>query len=251
MDISLTDPVSLRDTERRNSVNCVTEGQIMVQAPTHQIPGVYHRRIGDIIVTALSDGYLDGTVDVLQNITPDDAMRILNENFRPGRRTSVSGRKLFPNDELVVPENEPRHWNDDTTMAMASERAKKLYFQCAREQMAPYHNMMHTFSGGVDVFPGVTSVPLHGHTPGPQRLHDIIGQGFSADLGRHCACAGHSDTPPRGDDRVRYRSARCSGNAKAGARHGGDRSAARCRNACALSRLCTCAKARGQLSHVA
>ena len=41
----------------------------MIQVPTHQIPGVYHRRIGDIIVTALSDGYLDGTVDVLQNIT--------------------------------------------------------------------------------------------------------------------------------------------------------------------------------------
>ena len=31
--------------------------QIMIQAPTHQIPGVYHRRIGDIIVTALLDGY--------------------------------------------------------------------------------------------------------------------------------------------------------------------------------------------------
>ena len=31
--------------------------------PTTQIPGVYHRRIGDIVVTALSDGYLDGTVD--------------------------------------------------------------------------------------------------------------------------------------------------------------------------------------------
>ena len=51
-------------------------------------------------------------------------------------------------------------------MATASERAKLLYFQCAREQMAPYHNVMHTFSGSVDVFPGVTSVPLHGHTPG-------------------------------------------------------------------------------------
>ena len=25
---------------------------------------------------------------------------------------------------------------------------------------------MHTFSGSVEVFPGVTSVPLHGHTPG-------------------------------------------------------------------------------------
>lgn len=61
----------------------------MIQVPTRQIAGVYHRRIGDIIVTALSDGYLDGTVDVLQNITADDAMRMLEQNFRPGRRTSV------------------------------------------------------------------------------------------------------------------------------------------------------------------
>jgi glyoxylase-like metal-dependent hydrolase (beta-lactamase superfamily II) len=201
----------------------------MIQVPTHQIPGVYHRRIGDIVVTALSDGYLDGTVDVLQNITSDNAMRILNENFRPGRRTSVNcyaifsagrlalietgsgdyllptagklqqnlaaagidpadiekvmlthmhpdhsagltdpktGRRLFPNAELVVHENEPRHWNDDAAMAKAGERARKLYFQCAREQMAPYHNVMHTFSDSVEVFPGVTSVLLHGHTPG-------------------------------------------------------------------------------------
>ena len=48
----------------------------MVQVPTRQFPGVYHRRIGDIIVTALSDGYLDGTVDVLQNITRDAATRV-------------------------------------------------------------------------------------------------------------------------------------------------------------------------------
>ena len=47
----------------------------MVEIPAQQIPGVYHRRIGDIVVTALSDGYLDGTVDVLQNIDPDAAMR--------------------------------------------------------------------------------------------------------------------------------------------------------------------------------
>jgi glyoxylase-like metal-dependent hydrolase (beta-lactamase superfamily II) len=32
--------------------------------------------------------------------------------------------------------------------------------------MAPYHNQMRTFDGAVEVFPGVTSVPLHGHTPG-------------------------------------------------------------------------------------
>jgi glyoxylase-like metal-dependent hydrolase (beta-lactamase superfamily II) len=201
----------------------------MIQPPTQQIPGVYHRRIGDIVVTALSDGYLDGSVDVLQNITPEAALRDLHDNFLPGRRTSVNcyaifsagrvalietgsgdyllptagklqrnlaaagidpaaiekvilthmhpdhsagltdpktGRKLFPNADLVVHENEPRHWNDDAAMAKASERAKKLYFQCAREQMAPYHNVMHTFSSGTEVFPGVTAVMLHGHTPG-------------------------------------------------------------------------------------
>ncbi len=201
----------------------------MAHVPSHQIPGVYHRRIGDIVVTALSDGYLDGTVDVLQNIAPGEATRLLSASFRPGRRTSVNcyaihsagrlalietgsgdyllptagklqrnlasagidpaavetvilthmhpdhsagltdprtGSKLFPNAELVVHENEPRHWKDDSAMARASERAKRLYFQCAREQMAPYHNAMRTFAGSVEVFPGVTAIPLHGHTPG-------------------------------------------------------------------------------------
>jgi glyoxylase-like metal-dependent hydrolase (beta-lactamase superfamily II) len=201
----------------------------MVQVPTQQIPGVYHRRIGDIVVTALSDGYLDGAVEVLQNITPAEATKMLTDKFLPARRTSVNcylihsagrlalietgsgdyllptagklqqnlkaagidpaaidtvilthmhpdhsagltdpktGQKFFPNAELVVHENEPRHWQDDGAMSRADERAKKMYFACAREQIAPYHNQMRTYSGSVEVFPGVTSMPLHGHTPG-------------------------------------------------------------------------------------
>jgi glyoxylase-like metal-dependent hydrolase (beta-lactamase superfamily II) len=201
----------------------------MVQVPGAQIPGVYHRKIGDIVVTALSDGYLDGTVEVMQNITPSDATQILTGQMRPGRRTSVNcyliysagrlalietgsgdyllptagklqqnlkaagvnpadiesvilthmhpdhsagltdpktGEKFFPNAELVVHQNEPRHWQDDGAMSRADDRARQLYFQCAREQMAPYHNQMRTFDGPVEVFPGVTSVALHGHTPG-------------------------------------------------------------------------------------
>jgi glyoxylase-like metal-dependent hydrolase (beta-lactamase superfamily II) len=201
----------------------------MVQVPSAQIPGVYHRKIGDIIVTALSDGYLDGTVEVMQNITPPDAEKMLKDQFRPGRRTSVNcyliysagrlalietgsgdyllptagklqqnlkaagvnpadiesvilthmhpdhsagltdpktGEKFFPNAELVVHENEPKHWRDDGAMSRADERARKMYFQCAREQMAPYHNQMRPYTGSVEVFPGVTSIPMHGHTPG-------------------------------------------------------------------------------------
>jgi glyoxylase-like metal-dependent hydrolase (beta-lactamase superfamily II) len=201
----------------------------MIAAPTQQIPGFYHRRIGDIVVTALSDGYLDGTVDVMQNISGDDANALLTGAFRPGRRTSVNcyliyaagrlalvetgsgdyllptagklqqnlkaagvnpadidtvilthmhpdhsagltnpktGEKFFPNAELVVHENEPKHWRDDGAMNAAPQRAKDLYFKCARDQMAPYHNQMRPFTGSVDVFPGVRSMPLHGHTPG-------------------------------------------------------------------------------------
>ncbi len=200
-----------------------------VPVPTAQIPGVYHRRIGDVVVTALSDGYLDGTVDVLQNISPAESQALLAGAFRPGRRTSVNcylvynagrlalietgsgnyllptagklqqnlkaagvdpatidtvilthmhpdhsagladpatGERYFPNAELVVHENEPRHWADDGAMSRASDRAKKLYFMAAREQMAPYHNQMRTFRGSVEVFPGVVSEPMHGHTPG-------------------------------------------------------------------------------------
>ena len=126
-------------------------------------------------------------------------------------------------------------------MAKASERATKLYFQCAREQMAPYHIVMHTFSISVEDSQALAQSFARAH-PRPQRLHDVVGQRFVADWGRHCARAGHPDTPPRRDYRVRYRSTRRSGNVEAGARHGGDRSATGCWNAYALSRLCTCAK---------
>ena len=61
-----------------------------VQPPERQIPGVYHRRVGDIVVSAISDGYLDGAMEVLKNIPIDEARQILADNFRPARRTAVN-----------------------------------------------------------------------------------------------------------------------------------------------------------------
>ena len=58
--------------------------------PAQQIPGIYHRKIGDIIVTAVSDGYLDGTLDVMRNVDVEKARQILTDAFRPARRTSVN-----------------------------------------------------------------------------------------------------------------------------------------------------------------
>src|SRR5437899_1555351 len=58
--------------------------------PARQIPGVYHRKIGDIVVTTISDGYLDGTLEVMRNVDLDKARQILTDSFRPARRTSVN-----------------------------------------------------------------------------------------------------------------------------------------------------------------
>ena len=199
-----------------------------MKAPQQQIPGVYHHRVGDIVVTAISDGFLDGTLDVLRNISQDEARRILTENFRPARRTAVNGflvysagrlalietgsgnyllptagkllanvrasgadpadieaillthmhpdhsagltdmttgKRNYPNAELVMHENEPKHWFDDARMAKGTDREKKLYFQAGREQVAPYRDRWRLFQSG-DIFPGVTAIPRHGHTPG-------------------------------------------------------------------------------------
>jgi glyoxylase-like metal-dependent hydrolase (beta-lactamase superfamily II) len=62
----------------------------MSSPPTQQIPGVYHRKIGDIVVTTISDGYLDGNLEVMRNVDVEKARQILQDAFRPARRTSVN-----------------------------------------------------------------------------------------------------------------------------------------------------------------
>jgi glyoxylase-like metal-dependent hydrolase (beta-lactamase superfamily II) len=55
----------------------------MAEVPSSQIPGVYRRRIGDIVVTAISDGYLDGVYEFMRSIEPQEAERILKDAYRP------------------------------------------------------------------------------------------------------------------------------------------------------------------------
>jgi glyoxylase-like metal-dependent hydrolase (beta-lactamase superfamily II) len=195
--------------------------------PEKQVAGVYRRRVGDIIVTALSDGYLDASFAVMR-IPPEDADAILASHFRPsppriavnafaihsGDRLALietgSGNSMgptlgwlrqnlsiagidpaqidtillthvhpdhsnglvgdageinFPAAELRVHEDEVTHWHDDGKMARATERQRVRYFEAARRQLAPYRDRMRTFRKG-EVFPGITAIPIPGHTPG-------------------------------------------------------------------------------------
>jgi len=195
--------------------------------PTGQIPGVYHRRFGDIVVTAISDGYLDAVYEFTRGIEPAEAENILKGAYRPapprisvntfvihsaGRKalvdtgsqnsmgptlgkmpahlaaagidpkeidtillthmhpdhsnglTDAEGKAIYPHVELVVAESDVKHWFDDAAMAKATERQQMRFFRWAREQIVPYQDRRREPKG--EVFPGVTAVPLYGHTPG-------------------------------------------------------------------------------------
>lgn len=201
----------------------------MIAPPDTQIPAVYRRRIGDIVVTALSDGVAVRDHQMMMDVTEDQAAGYLADAFRDHFMLSINaflihaggrlalvdtgsgtylgpdaghlapnlaaagvdpadidtillthmhldhsagladretGQPFFPNAELVVHENEPKHWFDDVAMARGTEREKELMFQQARDQTRPYMDRMRLISGEEEVFPGITALPCPGHTPG-------------------------------------------------------------------------------------
>jgi len=74
--------------------------------PQAQVPGVYHRRVGDIVVTAISDGYLDGSMAVIRNIEPEAAAGLLRSAFRPvPRRTAVNCFLIHSAGRLALVDN--------------------------------------------------------------------------------------------------------------------------------------------------
>jgi glyoxylase-like metal-dependent hydrolase (beta-lactamase superfamily II) len=75
------------------------------------------------------------------------------------------GKALFPNAELVVAEAEVAYWDDDAAMA-AARPAVRSFFEPARRALAPYRARLRRIVPGQEVVPGVTTVPLPGHTPG-------------------------------------------------------------------------------------
>jgi hypothetical protein len=67
-----------------------------------QIPGVYHNRIGDIAVTALSDGTLVRGLDLLRSITVEESEALFRDAFRPGVQISVNAFLLRMGTKLVL-----------------------------------------------------------------------------------------------------------------------------------------------------
>ena len=185
------------------------------------------RQLGDIVVTALDDGYGDAPIAVVVNIDKTGAAALAelssgNDLLHPvfnaylvetgGRRLLIdagagvhmgpnAGKMLgnlveagvapsdvdaiflthchpdhilgiadedwnavFPNAELVVPELDQQFWLRSDPSKIDNEY-QRVETERAQKAAAPYSGRARTISVG-EVAPGVTMVPLPGHTPG-------------------------------------------------------------------------------------
>jgi glyoxylase-like metal-dependent hydrolase (beta-lactamase superfamily II) len=193
-----------------------------------QGPGFYRRRVGDAVVTALSDGWLDGSTDIVVGIDEAEKASVMGRHFRnvgplrlalnsfliaregrlalvdagggpnfnpatgkvagnlaaaghaPGEIDTVlithlhpdhvlgllddAGGARYPNATLRMHAAEHAHWHSDAAKAATPEPFQP-FFDVARNVCAAYARRVSLHEDG-EVFPGVSAVPLPGHTPG-------------------------------------------------------------------------------------
>ena len=76
----------------------------MTKHPQQQIPPIYHRRIGDITVTALSDGVLARTNEMMNDVSKDEGFRHLATAFRKEFLLSINAFLIHSGDRLALVE---------------------------------------------------------------------------------------------------------------------------------------------------
>ncbi|MBW3497594.1 MBL fold metallo-hydrolase [Janthinobacterium sp. NKUCC08_JDC] len=184
------------------------------------------QQIGEFSITAISDGYLSASLDLLSNIGSMDASKLqqdagvndpssihINCYLVRGRGRTIlidagaggfkhwggklkvnlalagvqasdidtillthahpdhvgglldaSGEAAFPDAQLVVHQHEVAFWEDDGNLSRASERARGN-FLFARKVFDEYREKMRLFTEN-EVLPGISAMPLPGHTAG-------------------------------------------------------------------------------------
>ncbi|MFZ6653970.1 MBL fold metallo-hydrolase [Undibacterium sp. TJN19] len=80
---------------------------------------------------------------------------------------SIGGKRVFPNADVYVDQKDASYWLSQA-QADAAPAAKQLTFTQSRATVNPYADAgrLKTFNGAQELFPGISSVPAYGHTPG-------------------------------------------------------------------------------------
>jgi glyoxylase-like metal-dependent hydrolase (beta-lactamase superfamily II) len=80
---------------------------------------------------------------------------------------SIRGKRVFENALLYVDERDPAFWLSPTEET-AAHANKKETFRQSHATVDPYvrEDKLRAFDGAGTLFPGISSVPAYGHTPG-------------------------------------------------------------------------------------
>ena len=96
-------------------------------------------------------------------VSPDGVDTVVLTHLHPDHTGGVAmpdGRAVFANAELLLHADESRFW-----LESPAREGMEPYFAAAKAAVAPYAKAMRTVTGG-EVAPGVSLIPLPGHTPG-------------------------------------------------------------------------------------
>ena len=141
------------------SINCflIDTGahKILVDTGAGELFGVGS---GGLIAAMRAAGYEPDSIDVilLTHIHADHSGGL-----------SVGGERLFRNAMVYVDRRDPDYWLSSAVEAAAPDAFKKTFAQ-SHQTVDPYvrAGRLQPFDGRTVLFPGISSVPEHGHTPG-------------------------------------------------------------------------------------
>jgi glyoxylase-like metal-dependent hydrolase (beta-lactamase superfamily II) len=128
---------------------------IMIDAGTGELFGVKLGKLPDSLRAA--------------GIPPESITDILVTHIHPDHTggLSVRGKKLYPNATVHLNQKELDFWTDKSVGEKAISPTKEFFGHVAAT-VGPYisSGAVQTFEGEAQMFPGISSIPAYGHTPG-------------------------------------------------------------------------------------
>jgi glyoxylase-like metal-dependent hydrolase (beta-lactamase superfamily II) len=128
-----------------------------------------------ILIDAGSGSFMGSTLGkvkqnlLLAGIRPEDIDAVLPTHLHADHIGGLvdNGKTVFPNATVYLSKPEADFWLNDTNRQTSNKRAKP-FFDGAQASLAPYQKSgkIKFFEPGAQLFPGITSAPSFGHTPG-------------------------------------------------------------------------------------
>lgn len=117
--------------------------------------------------TVYSMGLLRGNLAVL-GMSPADFGTVLLTHIHPDHSNGLlddAGAALFQSAEIIINEAEITFWSDPT-LRDGRVPAATPYLDSAAALLTAYRDQLRPAKGGEQLAPGITMLPLSGHTPG-------------------------------------------------------------------------------------